>query len=177
MRLGTLGLMVAACGGGGGGGGPAPAIAGIYTIEHHTRSEAAPGGAPATCLGEGPDVTAFSHLRIAEHEFGGLEWGVCTSADPASCDDQFYTFDDIDGVWDIGPANSAAYSGGLCTLYHAEARITVIGEAPLRVRLEIREWHAYPDGPQEDCEEDAATAIAGDETYCTEHRVIEATAI
>ena len=135
------------------------------------------GGSAATCTTEGADVADPGFLRLAVDDTGRLTWGQCkSSGDLGTCTDEFYSFDSQGGAWKIGAATSASESGGLCTLYHAEGSVTVIGDSPKKIRLEIKEWDAYPMAGEKPCTLDSAGALGGD-TDCAEHVVIEATAL
>jgi hypothetical protein len=152
-------------------------VAGTYMIAYHTDSKAVAGGTPATCQGEGASVTDPPFLLLTVDNLGSLNWGQCTSStDPTSCTSEFYSFDDIGGTWKIGAATSASYSGGSCTLFHAEGSVTVVTPNPLRVRLETKEWNTYMSGAESACTTDAAAALASQDA-CNEHVVIEATPI
>lgn len=182
LLAGSL-FALAACGGGGDSGGTgggatgAPKLDGSYQITHHTESRAMSGGPAATCTTEGADVADPGFLHLAVDDTGRLTWGQCkSSGDLATCTDEFYSFGSQGGVWKIGAATSASESGGLCTLYHAEGSVTVIGDSPKKIRLEIKEWDAYPMAGEKPCTLDAAGALSGD-SDCAEHVVIEATAL
>jgi hypothetical protein len=172
---------LAACGGDGGGGAGggasgAPKLDGVYQITRHTESRAMAGGPQATCSTEGADVAGPGFLRLVVDDTGRLTWGQCmSSGDLGTCTDEFYSFDDVGGAWKIGAATSASESGGLCTLFHAEGGVTVISDGPKKVRVEIKEWNAYPMAGETPCTLESAGALGGD-TDCTEHLVIEATA-
>ncbi len=186
FALGLLALFalpaLTACGGdgssgaGGGASGP-PKVDGIYSITRHTESHAMAGGPSATCTKEGADVAGPGFLRLALTDTDRLGWGLCaSSSDLGTCSDEFYTFNDVSGGWAIGAATSASESGDLCTLYHAEGGVTLLGGDPKKVRLEIKEWNAYPMMGERPCTLDSAKALSGD-ADCAEHIVIEATAL
>ncbi|HTM23226.1 MAG TPA: hypothetical protein VL172_22045 [Kofleriaceae bacterium] len=164
-------LFVVGCGGGG----SAPELFGMYQVDSHTESVA--GAAPATCDGEGPAVTP-AYLQLSQDDFTeGLAWALCDSADPGSCDQpDFYTFDDLGGVWEIGAATSASYSGGGCTLFHAEGGVTEESSDPISVRLELKVWDEFQTISESQCTLDAADALA-DQDACDRHVVIVATRI
>ncbi|MFO0758036.1 MAG: hypothetical protein U0359_16185 [Byssovorax sp.] len=173
---------LAACGGdgssgtGGGTSGP-PKLDGTYKITHHTESKAMSGGPSATCTKEGADASGPGFLRLATDDTGRLGWGQCdSSSDVSTCTDEFYSFDKVGDAWQIGAATSASESGGLCTLFHAEGGVTVLGDNPKKIRIEIKEWDAYPMMGEKPCTLDSAKALSGD-TDCAEHLVIEATAM
>jgi hypothetical protein len=165
-------LLLGACGGGGG---SAPDLVGMYSIDSHTESQA--GATPATCSGPG-EVIPPEFLQLSIDDFGGLDslaWALCETEQPSSCDPtDFFTFDDIDGEWTIGAATSAAFSGGGCTLFHAEGDVTQQSEEPVAIRLELKEWNEFESLSEEQCTIEAADALA-EQDDCERHVIITAT--
>lgn len=153
-----------------------PDLTGMYMIDTRTESRAIAGGAKATCVAEGPAVTGNSFVRIGiDNEFGGtLVYSLCNVADGTDCSEQFNSFHANGGKWEIGPATSAAFSGGLCTLYHSEGSATAPADGKLR--LEIKTWRVNSSAPQSECTLEAADDLSSSPD-CDEHIVITATKV
>lgn len=111
---------------------------------------------------------------MEEGGFRDLIWSLCTSPDPGTCLEEFFDFMDLDGRWQIGAATSAAYSGGGCTLWHAEGSVDLLEDG--RVQLEIKEWRDYFTGAESECTLDRAETFSAEAT-CDAHTLIVAAPI
>src|SRR5688572_16284816 len=172
LRMTVVASWIAAVAGCGGGSDPAPEVAGMYVIEHHTESRADPGaGTPATCAGEGAQVAAQPNLLLTlnTEPFEEVTWALCDSTDPSTCVEDFYSFENIDGHWVIGAATSASYSGGGCSLFHAEGGVEL--QADGKVRVEVKEWGDFRTIPESECTLELAESFS-DETTCELHVVV-----
>jgi hypothetical protein len=168
-------VVFGACGGGGGE--SAPDLTGWYGIDSITESLATPGGPPATCQGEGPPGAGSYLFLEVDTSFGSLDWSLCDVAqDPSSCVSEFFSFDDISGEWQIGAATSASYSGGGCSLFHAEGSVRPDSADQAKLRLELKVWDEFRTVPESECTLSAADALAGQDA-CERHVVINATAL
>jgi hypothetical protein len=136
----------------------------MYHLDHHTESK-------STCSAEGPAVTDPNYMRVYLDTLGSLtqlHYAFCTSTDVSTCADEFLIFDDVDGSWIITAATSASYSGGSCSLFHAEGSAARDGAAG--VRLEIKQWDIAQTIPQSQCTVDAAAALSS-MSACDDHVV------
>lgn len=152
----------------------APDITGMYQITRQTESLRSGPDMPATCGSEGPVVTTGAYLKLGLDDFNGhLTWARCEDAAGAQCDEEFWTFSDLNGGWEIGAATSAAFSGGLCTLFHLEGSVTSTSNG---VRLVLKEWNEFPTATAAECTLDRADALAAQDD-CDRHVVIEANSL